>query len=202
MGTNRQGGNKRPQKNLIIIVSQGGQTEPKYFNHFKKNDGNSVLKVELAKGLDPISVVRRAKYLKEEQYVLGRNDKIYCVYDVDNSPEEQLNEAQKLANKNNVKACVSNPCFEIWYLLHYRYSTAAFNSYEDVKRELLGYISDYDKNKDVFIRLQLHQEKAISHAKNLEQHHSRGEIASIRGRNPSTQIHDLVGFLNKISQAR
>jgi hypothetical protein len=199
VGSNRRGGNRRPQKNLIIIVSQGGQTEPKYFDHFKKKDGNFVLKIQPTSGLDPISLMRHARNLKKEVYDFGRNDRIYCVYDVDCSPEKQLVDAQGIASKNNIKICVSNPCFEIWYLLHYKYTTSSLNSYNDVRRELLRYISDYDKNKDVFGGLQPLQPKAISHAKLLEQQHKRDEIESIRGQKPSTQIYALIEYLNKLS---
>jgi hypothetical protein len=199
VGTNRRGGNRRLQKDLVVVVSQGGQTEPRYFDHFRKKDSNFVLRIEATKGLDPISLIKHAKYLKEEFYKLGRNDRIYCIYDVDSSPENQLWDAQRLASKNNVKACVSNPCFEIWYLLHYRYTTACLNSYDDVKRELLSYISDYDKNKDIFYGLHPHQTKAISHAKLLEKYHQREGTASIRNRSPSTQIYVLVEYLNELS---
>ncbi len=199
MSANRRGGNRRTQKNLIIIVSQGKQTEPKYFNHFNKKDSHFILKVEPTNGLDPISLMNHAKYLKEEFYHLGRNDRIYCVYDVNSSPEKQLGDAQKEASKNNVKVCVSNPCFEVWYLLHYRYTTACLNTYDDVKRELLSHISNYEKNKDVFDELCPLQAKAISHAKLLEQHHQREEVVSICRRRPSTQIHILVEYLNKLS---
>lgn len=198
MGTKRRSGNKRPQKNLIIIVSQGKQTEPKYFNHYIKKESSFVLKTEPTNGLDPVSLVKHAKYLKEEFYVLGPRDKIYSVYDVDRFPERQLKQAQELAGETNMKTCVSNPCFEIWYLLHYKYSTSSLNSYDDVKRELLRYISDYDKDKDVFSELRQYQAKAISHAKRLDEHHKREEISSICGCNPSTQIYQLIEYLNKL----
>lgn len=53
----------------------------------------------------------------------------------------------KLARQNNISVFLSNPCFEIWYLLHFRYSTKLYGSNEEVIKELGSYISDYSKVK-------------------------------------------------------
>ena len=44
-------GNYRKQKNLIVIVSHGLETEPIYFKHFNKEDGAFVLKISQQRGL-------------------------------------------------------------------------------------------------------------------------------------------------------
>jgi hypothetical protein len=189
---------KRKQRDIVIIVCQGKQTEPNYFKHFK-NDSNFVLHIK-KRAEDPVSLVKYAKYLKEVEFDIGPKDRVYCVYDVDNTSDEALNIAKKNASQYGISSCISNPCFELWYLLHFIYSTSCLDSYDDVKNELLKYISYYEKNKDVFERLISKQSCAIENAKKLEKHHTREEIKSIRRRNPSTHVYDVVEYLNKLSK--
>jgi hypothetical protein len=191
-------GNYRKQKNLIVIVSQGLETEPNYFKHFNKCGCSFLLKIK-AKGKDPISLIKYAKFLKENEFALSRKDKIYCIYDVNSTSEKSLKDAQELAEKNGLISCISNPCFELWFLLHFAYSTSGFSSYSDVKRDLIKHISRYDKNMDVHDQLLSKQPSAIRHAKELDDHHKRVGICSIRGCNPSTDIYKLVEYLNKLS---
>lgn len=190
-------GNYRKQKNLIIIVSQGLETEPNYFKHFTKENNSFLLKIK-AKGKDPISLMKYAKFLKDD-FALSHKDKIYCIYDVNSTSEKSLKDAQELAEKHGLISCVSNPCFELWFLLHFAYSTSWFNSYSDVKSNLIKHISRYDKNMDVYDRLLSKQPDAIRHAKKLDGHHKRVGSCSIRGCNPSTEIYKLVEYLNKLS---
>ena len=198
LGARQRCGNKRKQKNLVIIVSQGKKTEPIYFSHFNKATSGFVLRIK-SQATDPISLIKYGKYLKEEEYDIGPKDKVFCVYDVDNTPEVALNEAKKKANEYGVSSCISNPCFELWYLLHFTYSTSCLDSYDDVKNELLQFMSDYEKNKDVHDRLLSKQLHAITNAKNLEEHHKREGIKPIRMRNPSTQVYEVVEYINKLS---
>jgi len=191
-------GNYRKQKNLIIIVCQGLETEPNYFRHFSKENGSFLLKIK-AKGKDPISLMKYAKYLKENEFALSRNDKIYCIYDVNSTSEKSLKIAQELAKNIGLTPCISNPCFELWFLLHFAYSTSGLSSYSDVKRDLIKYISRYDKSMDVHDQLLPKQPNAIRHAKELDNHHKRVGICSIRGCNPSTEIYKLVEYLNKLN---
>jgi len=104
-----------------------------------------------------------------------------------------------MANKSNIIACISNPCFEVWFLLHFSYSTRCLNVFEDVKMELLKYMPDYEKNKDVYHKLQPYQDKAIMNAKKLESHHKNEGKTKVRDCNPSTRVHELVEYLDKLT---
>lgn len=192
-----RGGGRRKQKNLVVIVTQGKKTEPIYFNHFKGIKSNYSLIIKPLAN-DPISLIDYAKNLMDEQFDFGPRDKLFCVYDVNSTPEAQLVEAKNRAKKLVIRVCVSNPCFELWYLLHFILHASCIDSYSDIKVELLKYISNYDKDKDVFVQLQSKQHFAISNAKRLDAHHEREKTDSIRRRNPSTQVHNIVEYLNKL----
>jgi hypothetical protein len=45
-------------------------------------------------------------------------DEVWCVFDVDEHPK--LAEARDQANANGIQLAVSNPCFELWLLLHFQ----------------------------------------------------------------------------------
>jgi len=186
-------GNFRRQNRVVLIITE--KTEKIYFENFKKLKRGINVEIRKDAGSDPITLVKFSNKIKNDYDV----DRVYCVYDVDSTDEDSLIEAQRLASNFGIISCVSNPCFEIWFLIHFSYSTTSLSSYGDVKRELSKYLSDYEKNKNVYGRLQSLQAKAILNAKQLEQHHKRECIASIRRSNPSTQIYMLVEYLNSLS---
>jgi hypothetical protein len=195
--------NRRPPKKVVIILNQGSETEPNYFKNFKsekeRESSIAVIKVVSGKGKDPISLVNDAKYMKHVEYKNVPIERLYCVYDVDNTSEKELKSSEKEANENGILTCVSNPCFELWFLLHFRYTTANFSSYDALKDHLLGCIPGYKKEKDAYDILKPKQQVAISHARQLRKYHSEaGNDSSVRGCNPSTQVYELVEYLNKV----
>lgn len=194
--------NFRDPKKVVILVCQGAETEPIYFNNFRKKEFEVAIHIHREAGKDPIKIIQTAKYLKNDQYEGAFIERIFCIYDVDNTLEITLKKSEKMANELGLKTCVSNPCFEIWYLLHFLYSTRYYNSYDEIKEDLIRYIPEYAKNKDIFSQLQPNQQKAIANARRLEEHHRNiGEDPSICGCNPSTQVFYIIEYLNKyISQ--
>jgi len=197
----RRKANFRPPKKVIIILCD--KTEKGYFRNFKnskeRDEGAPTIRLFSGKGKDPIGLIRDAKYIKENEYEGAIIEKFYCVYDVDETPEKALKSSEEESKKIGVIPCVSNPCLELWYLLHYIYSTANLCSYDELKEKLLDCIPDYEKNRNYWNSLHLLQSKAISNAKQLEKHHSKeGTDSSIRSCNPSTKVYELVEYLNEV----
>jgi hypothetical protein len=97
------------------------------------------------------------------------------------------------------------PCFEIWLLLHFVYTTKAFGStgasgsicasvIKELKKK--GRIPDYEKGaKDIFPQLMAKLSDALVHAARLEQHWKEAGCD-----NPSTQMHILVNYLRKLKK--
>jgi hypothetical protein len=62
------------------------------------------------------------------------------------------NEALSLISKHNkhalpkIQAIVSNPCFEIWFLLHYKYSTRSYVSNRGGKKAWEYIVDDIPAN--------------------------------------------------------
>lgn len=96
------------------------------------------------------------KSAKQGDLDVEHGDVPSCFIDVDFKlgRDRELRNAIKFAKENRISLYLSNPCFEIWYLLHFNYSTKQYGSNEEVIRDLKSHIFDYSKSKDVFDRIQ------------------------------------------------
>lgn len=107
---------------------------------------------------------------------------------------KSFNQAIKRAKAKKIKVAYSNPCFEIWYLLHFDYRNTAIDRDELVKQ--LEHNYQYKKN-ELLILNQAQQNTAIRNATHLIRswHEAQG-ITKPATDNPSTTVHDLVVLLN------
>lgn len=187
----KRGKVSRKTKKIILIGAEGkNQTERKYFKAF--NQVQSEYKIMAGKGnnIDPVGVVEDLlKSAKQEELDLKDGDMLACFIDVDfkNGRDQELRAAMKLARQNNVSVFLSNPCFEIWYLLHFRYSTKLYGSNEEVIKELGSYISDYSKSKDVYDVIENKIDQALLNTKRLESYHLENGTNDRLKKLPSTE---------------
>lgn len=91
------------------------------------------------------------KEIKELGLNLQNGDMAYCVFDTDTNQEKNtiINKAIELAKKNKIIVITSSPCFEIWFLLHYIYTTASMSN-DDVIKVLKKHYSKYEKNINIY----------------------------------------------------
>lgn len=195
----RRGKVSRKTKKIILIGAEGkNQTERKYFKAF--NQVQSEYKIMAGKGnnTDPVGVVEDLlKSAKQEELDLKDGDMLACFIDVDfkNGRDQELRAAMKLARQNNVSVFLSNPCFEIWYLLHFRYSTKLYGSNEEVIKELGSYISDYSKSKDVYDVIENKIDQALLNTKRLESYHLENGTNDRLKKLPSTEAYKLIELI-------
>lgn len=175
------------------------QTERKYFSHF--NDNKSKYRILQSKGhkTDPVGVINELiMSVKKEELNIQEGDMAIAFIDVDflEVHHKQLIEARKLALKHGIKMYLSNPCFEIWFLSHFRYSTKQYYSNDEVVHDLKEYIPGYAKNLDVFPVLKDRTETAIENSKKLETYHESIISQNFMDRNPSTEVFQFVELLS------
>lgn len=186
----------RKQKNKIIIAAEGkNKTEKTYFNHF--DDGNKSYSISFAKGnyTDPLNLV---KMLIDEIIRIGLDltdgDEAFCVFDTDVDPMKNniINDAKKLAYDNNIKIISSTPSIELWFLLHFEYTTASMNN-KDLIRRLKEHYHNYDKNVDIYPDIGDRTNEAIEKAKKLEKYQldNEKEIGTVEA-NPNTEVYKIV----------
>jgi hypothetical protein len=207
----KRGSRRRQIKPVILIVTEGSQTEPKYFEHFRNRQTNIDIRV-VGSGnnggeTDYISLVRKAQgYQEKNALSVAGGDAIWVVADGDvnyNNPnpiagkDKQLSQARKMAEQKGIRIALSNPCFELWYLLHFQYTTKFLKDYETVKGILKNYIPDYEKADDVFGKLETSLTDAMKRAKQLEQYHLKDgeELPFGIAVNPFTDVYQLVETL-------
>ncbi len=117
----------RRERRTFLVFCEGAKTEPEYLDALKREpavkDVASVqIKINKAKrGSPPLTLVKaaaeaRVRSRKEE----GEVDQVWCLFDTDWPNEHpNLQEAESLAAKEAVHLAVSNPCFELWLILHF-----------------------------------------------------------------------------------
>lgn len=121
----------------ILIVSEGGKTEPNYFEDIRRSKRLPIRNITVSPGdlgTQPIQVVQYAKALFENGDVHKgiqprAFEQIFAVFDRDDHPTyfDALHVADSLDRKlrNDLKQAVSFkaiasvPCFELWLLLHF-----------------------------------------------------------------------------------
>ncbi|QLH74254.1 MAG: RloB domain-containing protein [Methanomassiliicoccales archaeon] len=107
----------RAPRKRIAIICEGNRTEKKYFEGFRKEYRISII-VKPSKDRTPRGMIASAeKMIKELDFDLQGGDEVWCVFDVDNNSEEDIIDA--VCSKVPVHCAISNPCFEIWFLLHF-----------------------------------------------------------------------------------
>ncbi len=143
----RRAATRRPRKTLVVFC-EGERTEPEYLDALKRqpsvrNVAAVDLRVETGQsGSAPRTLVAmateaRTRAVEEEAEI----DEFWCVFDVEwpkNHPG--LEEAVKQARANGIKLAVSNPCFELWLILHFQDHAAWLdnNQARRLRRELDG----------------------------------------------------------------
>ncbi len=196
---------KEPRKS-ILIVCEGEKTEPIYFNALKKRLGMAIVDVEVVgEGAAPITVINRAIELREDRKEIAKKMKsltkavyevIYCVIDVEApTPHESLARAVNKAESNNFEVVLSNPCFEYWYILHFRKKSAPFHTNDEVLSNLRQEYPDYSKSDaNIFKVVYPKTSDAIKHSKEVlkEQHNDSEDLSDC---NPSTHVHKIVEYL-------
>lgn len=100
------------EKPTILIVCEGKNTEPSYFKQFRLS--SATIK-PIGEGYNTVSLVNRAFQLSQEK----NYNQVWCVFDKDDFPVVDFNNAIAIAQSHNFGVAYSNQAFEYWLLLHF-----------------------------------------------------------------------------------
>lgn len=200
------------KESRYYIFCEGQQTEPQYFNGFKKYiESNPIYKdmvlIEIEPcGAETMRVIAQAEdYVRKNKITKGQ---IWCVYDKDSFPAERFNgvieRAEALNAQNEAvqyRPAWSNECIEFWFILHFSYYTSnnyrsEYIEYLNNKLTELG-IGKYAKNmENIFEVLWKHgnPKLAIRYAKRIINERQGMTPAMIA---PGTKVYELVEELAK-----
>lgn len=100
------------EKPTILIVCEGKNTEPSYFNQFRLS--SATIK-PVGEGYNTISLVNRAIQISNQ----NSYEQVWCVFDKDDFSNVDFNNAISVAEANGFGVAYSNQAFEYWILLHF-----------------------------------------------------------------------------------
>jgi hypothetical protein len=108
---------RKLEKKSFLIVCEGENTEPSYFNKFKLS--TATVKA-IGEGYNTLSLVNRTIEIVEEEKAKGRiYDFVWCVFDRDSFSAKAFNDAIRQADANGYFVAYSNQAFEYWFILHF-----------------------------------------------------------------------------------
>jgi len=166
--------------NPTYYVFCEGDTEEEYIKHLKQHYR---IPIEIKTKVEGNSISERKikAFLKNKPS--SPKDKTFLLYDIDVS--NMLNKLKKI---KNVTLLVSNPCIELWFLLHFEEQTANINSINCIKK-IYNNLDGYKKgilSLKAKSKLIENQKQALERAKKL-----------IPYKNPSTTIPELIVVLEE-----
>lgn len=176
----------------ILVVCEGEKTECEYLKQFSQAHRTSKVKLDFARERGvPKTLVDIAKGFKArsighaEPY--DEFDEFWCVFDIDDHPN--IADAVQTARDNGIELAISNPCFELWLLLHFR-DPPGQNHRNAIVELLRKSVPNYNKHvdyvKDGYADGYLAAVNGASHLDRL------AEQAHDVGRNPTTGVYRLT----------
>ena len=188
----------------VLIVTEGKKTEPLYFGELVSHYRLSMANIEvIGVGAGPDAVVETAKDLRNRERREGEKfDRVYCIFDRNRHP--QFASASIRARHLGLRLARSWPCFEYWLLLHFEYVRRPFtgaggrSDCDNCIRALRRHIDGYEKaTPGVFLFLRNKLEAAKLNARNAKK-----DARSTGTDDPSTEMHELVHYLQNIKNPR
>lgn len=205
----REGRSRMVQMTRHLVVSEGKETEPRYFEGVRSAlgaaNGRKVAIVVKGTGKHTLDLLDFA--VEHCRYAPETFDHVWLVFDKDDFPAADFDAMERKCaelsdGSRTFHALWSNPCFELWPLLHLRYTTASMTAAE-CQRALAQAMSkdlgvEYRKNLGgLFGMVDGQRAEALHRVQRLEAHHGELGNAKPSAQNPATkvgEIFDVIGL--------
>ncbi len=137
----------RKERDSFLIICEGQNTEPDYFNHFKLKSAKIRA---IGEGYNTLSLVERTAQIVEEEKSKGRYyNQVWCVFDKDDFDDAQFNSAITTAeNTYDFKVAYSNQSFEYWLILHFNDHQGGSMERKDYDKKLNDYLKPFKVTYD------------------------------------------------------
>lgn len=191
----------RIQPEYHLIVTEGTETEPQYFQAIKEIINRQYRdKIHLdvfGEGDNTLSLFEKA------QRRAGQNPNgykhVWVVYDTDDFPPDHINRTEQLCQRNSTAdtqyhAIWSNQCIELWYLLHFSFFHSDIHRKEYWPKltewlESIGAGSYAKGRPDMYEVLRPYMEYGIANAKRLDKINEGKSPANAA---PGTKVYELI----------
>ena len=187
----------RERRKIIVVGTEGNnKTEEIYLRSLEKKQSKYHFIFADGNDTDAVNIVKSTIKKARAEGISNRNgDFSVSIFDLDTekSKENQYLRAKAIAEGKNIMLITSNPCFELWFLEHFCFTTKPFNGSANLIKELKSFIPDYTKNHGVFDELYPKLNDAIMNCERLDKYHQRsGTTKQLQLSNPQTEVYKLV----------
>lgn len=202
----RKGGRKRggvTTKKMAVLSD--GQTELNYLDEFLKHHGlGGSVQIIPQPGVDAKTLLEYAREIKKGGFPRTRAksnftekyNTVYVVCDVETPYESatsrKIPEARDIARGNDIHLILSNPCVEVWFLLHW-VNVGPIQDGAQAKNRMKAHVVDYEQNRVGYQDLLPNESVAITRAEQLLASQSEDPME-----NPATQMHLLIQQLHSV----
>jgi hypothetical protein len=181
-------------------VPKGKKINPTYFVFCEGESEELYIQYLRSKYRLPVEIVPKITKNKIHERIIRESikssprhekDQIFLMYDID--VRGLLEKLQIIQKRMKSILLVSNPCFELWYVLHYGNHTAEITS-ENCFRKLVSLCSAYKKGflpSKLKVKIEEKKGEAIRRAKKLKLYE-----------NPSTSIYQFIELLENGTRPR
>lgn len=194
-----------PERHLIVC--EGEKTEPLYFegmrNALKPEFRNRIHIVVKGTGLHTTDLL---DYALRECRLSGGYDHVWLAYDRDDFDLQEFDSVVSKCARYSDEITTyhllwSNPCVEVWMLLHFGYTTAEMTSAEAIAKTDAAFRRDlkhsYAKNaKGLFEELYSRLNRAESNVDQLKNWHEEQGAYLPSQMNPCTTISEITRALS------
>ena len=174
---------------LIIIATEGSNTEPAYFKDMasSKYFYNPRIHVEVLEREGtksaPEYVIEALNQFSDEYHYEEGLDELWLVVDTDDWGDEKLADIATKCQQKGYEMAVSNPCFELWLLLHVtslsEYADETLDEFREnrrqgdrtrLERELVILLGEFSKSSLKTEHFLPHVEDEIAQTRILDKH--------------------------------
>lgn len=194
----------RIQPEYHLIVTEGTDTEPQYFQAMKDIVNQQYRgKIQLdiyGEGDNTLSLFEKARNRAGENPNGYKH--VWVVYDTDDFPADHINRTAELCVQNTTEetqyhAVWSNQCIELWFLLHFSYFHSNIHRREYWPKltewlQGLGKLGkgEYSKGReDMYEILRPFMDQAIRYAKKLDEANAGKPPTNSA---PGTKVYELI----------
>ena len=186
----RNNSQRLPRKQSVLLLCEGKVTEPDYFRALQREYRlqSFILRFSFPGG--PTSIAQTAM---EEKH---RYDHVWVVFDRDE--HSGYHQAIRRCQDAGVGVAYSNPCFELWLILHVTEMDRLLNRHamQSLCREHIQYPPNENKRPDYYWlmqerRVETAEERAVAQLKR------RFEEGAVQD-NPSTTVGELTKCLRQL----
>lgn len=154
-GTLKRKTGTRAPKPKFIIFCEGKNTEPQYLAAFRTRFPRTLFEIELVRAAGvPDTLLRKAidrqRYLRraaKHGKSYAEDDEVWIAFDRDEHPK--VKQTIHNARQNGVGVAYSNPCFELWLILHredYERPASRHDVQKYCEKSVEGYSRDSGKS--------------------------------------------------------